>query len=522
MIIHADSLPDGSIIDSDVCIVGAGPVGLQIGRFLMRSGVKVSIAESGEEKPSLRAQDLNIGSQTGRNAGELRDIRIRQFGGTMHVWGGNCRPLDPIDFQTREWVPNSGWPISFSDLHPYFKEAHSLLDLDKYFYTPNESRLISSPRDSDAPFEETLFRLSRFVQGSGSQYLGEYGAFFYNELNERDNLKILLGCNVSQIFLSHDRKSVEELYALSFQGRELHLRAKAFIFCCGGIENARLLLSSQEDISDGIGNEGDSVGRYFMEHPHGLAALIVSGHDDQYQKLRFFSPGFLEGNATVQHRLRLTDKTQRDKKLLNLVFQVNHSSLPPLAPEEHNMYGAIFSKLQEALPAKENLNSYYVVFLAEQFPSRESRVTLGRKKDFFGVPQPHLHWELGDLDFKTVSDGLDLLMKSIFSFPAYHSVNYVASSLADWQVGYGAHHMGTTRMSSSPTDGVVDRNCLIHGLSNGFCAGSSVFPTSGMSNPTLTAMAIALRLGQHLLANLPYMRSVDIAVPPRRPKHLGV
>ena len=98
MIIHADSLPDGSIIDSDVCIVGAGPVGLQIGRFLMRSGVKVSIAESGEEKPSLRAQDLNIGSQTGRNAGELRDIRIRQFGGTMHVWGGNCRPLDPIDF----------------------------------------------------------------------------------------------------------------------------------------------------------------------------------------------------------------------------------------------------------------------------------------------------------------------------------------------------------------------------------------------------------------------------------------
>ena len=519
MIIHTDSLPDGSIIDSDVCIVGAGPVGLQIGRLLTRSGVKVVIAESGEEKPSLRAQDLNIGSQTGRNAGNLRDIRIRQFGGTMHVWGGNCRPLDPIDFQVRDWVPNSGWPISFSDLQPYFKEAHSLLNLDKYTYTPNESHLISSPRDTDAPFEETLFRLSRFVQGSGSQYLGDYGAFFYNELNERGNLKILLGCNVSQIFLSHDKKSVEELYAMSFQGRELHLRAKAYIFCCGGIENARLLLSSQEDMPTGVGNEGDSVGRYFMEHPHGLAALIVSGRDDQYQKLRFCSPGFQQGDATVQHRLRLTDKTQRDKGLLNLVFQIIHTSMKPHVLDH---YKERFSRLQQALPIKENLNGYYVVFLAEQFPSRESRVTLGQERDFFGMPQSNLHWEVGELDFKTVSDGLALLTKEVFPRPDYNSVSCIAKSLADWRVGHGAHHMGTTRMSSSATDGVVDRNCRIHGLSNGFCAGSSVFPTSGMSNPTLTAMAIGLRLGQHLLANLPYMSSVNLTVPPRRPKHLEV
>ena len=519
MILHADSLPDGSIIDSDVCIVGSGPVGLQIGRFLARFGVEVVIAESGEETPSSRAQDLNIGTQSGRNAGNLRDIRIRQFGGTMHVWGGNCRPLDPADFLIRDWVPNSGWPISFADLDPYFKDAHSLLKLDNFTYVPDENWLLNSVRSGEDSFEETLFRLTRFVQGTGDQYLGEYGGFFHDELSKQAQLKVYLGCNVSQIFLSQDKKSVEELYAMSFQGRELHFRAKAFIFCCGGIENARLLLSSQEDIAGGIGNEGDSVGRYFMEHPHGLAALVVSGRDDLYQKLRSFSPGFKDGDATVQHRLRLTDKTQHDKGLLNLVFQIIHTSIKPHVIEH---YQERFSKLQTILPVKENMNGYYVVFLAEQFPSRESRLTLGQETDFFGMPRANLHWEVGELDFKTVWDGLDLLLEEVFARPDYNSVKCIARSLADWKVGHGAHHMGTTRMSNSPADGVVDRNCRIHGLTNGFCAGSSVFSTSGMSNPTLTAMAIGLRLGRHLLANLPFLRPVDLTAPPRRPKHLEV
>jgi hypothetical protein len=376
---------------------------------------------------------------------------------------------------------------------------------------------LHSARYGDSSFEETLFRLSRFVAGTGEQYLGEYSGFFREELNRNSNLKVYLGCNVTQIFLSHDKRSVEQLYAMTFQGRELHLRAKAFIFCCGGIENARLLLASQEDVSSGVGNEGDSVGRYFMEHPHGLAALIVSGRQDVNEKLRYFSPGYSEGDAVVQHRLRLTDRAQRKKELLNLVFQIIHTSIEPKVLHK---YQQRFSELQSSLPIRENLNGYYVVFLAEQVPSRQSRVSLGQETDFFGMPQVKLHWEIDALDYKTVSHGLDLLLSEVFTRPDYNSGSYIARSFSDWFVGYGAHHMGTTRMSASPADGVVDQNCRIHGISNAFCAGSSVFSTSGTSNPTLTAMALGLRLGRHLLANLPFMRPADVAATPRRPKHL--
>ena len=519
MIVHMDSFSNGSIVESDVCIVGAGPIGLQLGRFLSRCGIQVVVVESGEENPSSRIQDLNTGSQSGRNAGELRDIRIRQFGGTMHVWGGNCRPLDPIDFQTRSWVPNSGWPISFADLQPYLREAHDLLKLGEFFYAPKEESFLAGNQFPALHFEETLFRLTRFVRGTGEEFLGDWGGYYYNEISRQNGMKVILGCNVTQIFLSDNKNSISELYALSFQGREMHLRAKAFVFCCGGIENPRLLLASREDLPDGIGNEGDSVGRYFMEHPHGLAALLVCGRDDLQKKLSLFSPGYNDGDAAVQHRFRLTNKAQRERGMLNLVFQVVHKSM---SPEVQDLYEDIFHEMQGALLMKENVNSYYLVFLSEQIPSRSSRVTVSGDTDFFGMPKAHLHWEIGEIDFKTVYEGLQILMKEFFPQPDFNGVSLVAPSSDDWLLGYGAHHMGTTRMSNTSADGVVDRNCRIHGVTNGFCAGSSVFATSGMANPTLTAIALALRLGQHLVANLPFMRPVDRFACPRRPKHLEV
>lgn len=516
MIQHADSLADGSIIDGDVCIVGAGPVGLQIGLALMNAGIKVVIAESGEEGPSTRAQDLNSGTQTGIFAGNLRDIRIRQFGGTMHVWGGNCRPLDPIDFQVRSWVPDSGWPISFADLEPYYRRAHESLQLQEFSYFPAAHRLLTTRTGGD-PFEETLFRLSPCVNGTESACLGDFTKIYENQLRSHSNPRIIIGCNICQIFLSEDKRSIQELYALSFQGKELHFRAKVFIFACGGIENARILLCSQEDMNCGVGNQGDSVGRYFMEHPHGLAALLVSGHQENANALAEFSPGFLQGGTTVQRRLRLTEKAQEDLCLLNIGYQIIDSEI---VPSERELYAEAFSEINKF--SETGSREYYLVFLAEQHPHRSSRVMLCEEKDFFGMPKAHLNWRLSALDHRTVSTSSQLLLESIFARSGFAFFPCVAPQKKDWIVGYGAHHMGTTRMSASPNRGVVDQNCKIHGLSNGFCAGSSVFSTSGMSNPTLTAMAIGLRLARHIIENLSSMKPSASGVAPRRPKHLDV
>jgi len=513
LILHADTIPDGEIVQADVCIVGGGAVGLQMARRLIAAGMQVVIAESGEEEASQRAQDLNIGTQSGRNAGGLRDIRLRQLGGTMHLWGGNCRPLDPIDFRPRDWVPNSGWPLSYADMAPYFEAAHGLLRLEEFTYWPEAPSLVTDPGPAQ-PFEETLFRLTRFVPGTRAPFLGEFSQYHAEELRNSDRLRILVGANVSQIFLTEDRRSVRELYALTFQGRELHLRAKAYVFACGGIETARLLLASREDMPTGIGNQGDSLGRYFMEHPHGLAAFMIA-EKSQVPALRPFSPGIRVGDAVIHRRIRLADHTQRELGLLNMIFQLIAVNMKP---HEQNQYEPHFRALEATVEDAANWQRYYVVFLAEQFPSRDSRVTLGAETDFFGMPRADLNWQVGDLDFKTVSTALSLLGEHVFTAPHFRMKGHIARTTKDWLVGHGAHHLGTTRMSLTPKEGVVDRDCRIHGLSNGFCAGSSVFPTAGMSNPMLTSLAIGLRLARHLESNLPFMPAPDAKQAPRRPR----
>ena len=516
VILHADSIPDGTILEADVCIVGGGAVGLQLARGLLASGLQVIVAESGEEDANARAQDLNIGTRSGRDAGVLRDIRLRQLGGTMHLWGGNCRPLDPIDFQRRDWVPNSGWPLAHADLAPYLEEAHRLLRLEDYAYAPEAPSLLAAP-PAAAAFEETLFRLTRFVPGVSAPFLGEFAGYHGTELRAAANLRIVTGANVSQVFLTWDRRSVRELYALTFQGRELHLRARAYVFACGGIETARLLLASREDMACGVGNAGDSLGRYFMEHPHGLAALLLA-EPGTVPALQPFSPGLLAGDAVVHHRLRLADRTQRGLGLLNMIFQLIAVELKP-HEEEH--YEAAFRAMEATVAEPAGWRRYYVVFLAEQVPARDSRVSLGAATDFFGMPRADLDWRVGELDFRTVATALRLLEEQVFTAPHFRLQPQMAATTArDWVLGYGAHHLGTTRMSSGPATGVVDRDCRIHGLSNGFCAGSSVFSTAGMANPMLTALALSRRLARHLQATLAFLPAPDAGMAPRRPRDL--
>lgn len=515
MIVHADSLPNSSVQEAEVCIVGAGPVGIQIARRLAARGIRVIVAESGEEGPNERAQDLNIGTSSGRWPGPLRDIRMRQLGGTMHLWGGNCRPQDPIDFAARPWVPNSGWPISYADMVPYFEQAHAVLGLGDYRYLPEQPALLGD-LGAACPFEEVLFKLTRFVPGTRTPYLGDFSHYHRDELRAEAGPRFVVGANVCQIFLTEDRRSVESLYALTFQGREVYFRAKAYVFACGGIETARLLLASNDDLACGVGNEGDSVGRYFMEHPHGLAAFLVA-HEAEVERLSWFSPGRRADWGVFQHRLRLTDEMQAREGLLNLSFQLIADRIKP---HEVDRYEPRFQMLLQDVAEPERWRRYFLVFLAEQCPSRESRVTLGSKTDFFGMPQADVRWEVSELDFRTVSSGLRLLREHVFSGPNYRMLPNIASRLSDWLVGHGAHHMGTTRMSNSARDGVVDRDCRIHGLSNGFVAGSSVFATAGMANPMLTSLAIGFRLACHIESNLMFLRPPDASAPLRCPRGL--
>lgn len=201
-----------------------------------------------------------------------------------------------------------------------------------------------------------------------------------------------------------------------------------------------------------------------------------------------------------------------------MIFQLVAERLKPNAAAQ---YDAKFRALQASVPDGDAWHRYYVVFLAEQQPTRESRVRLGTQTDFFGIRQVELDWRVSELDYQTVAQSLALLETQVFCLPQFGLRSYIAGSLEKWRVGHGAHHLGTTRMSASSRDGVVDAQCRIHGLANAYCAGSSVFPTAGMSNPMLTSLAVALRIADHLVTVLPELTAVSRAEATRRPVVMG-
>jgi choline dehydrogenase-like flavoprotein len=205
---------------------------------------------------------------------------------------------------------------------------------------------------------------------------------------------------------------------------------------------------------------------------------------------------------------------QRRLRLLNLSFQLVATGV---VPTEQDRYAADFARLETSVEDPAQWHRYYIIFLSEQAPSRDSRVTLGAEEDFFGLPRPDLCWRVGQQDYDTVRTALDLLRTEVFDRPEFRMERRIAAKLEDWVIGYGAHHIGTARMSRSAQDGVVDRDCRIHGLANGFCAGSAVFATAGMANPVLASIALAMRLGDHLVARLPSLPPAETAGQMRRP-----
>jgi choline dehydrogenase-like flavoprotein len=150
---------------------------------------------------------------------------------------------------------------------------------------------------------------------------------------------------------------------------------------------------------------------------------------------------------------------------------------------------------------KSKANLYSVDFYAEQQPNPASRVTLDNAAlDALGMPRLHIDWRYSAGDVDTVGRAMELLTDE-FARTGVGTLQYDPQEVETEITRDGAlggHHIGTTRMGSNPRDSVVDVNCRVHGVSNLFIASSATFPTSGQANPTLTLVALSLRLAEHL------------------------
>jgi choline dehydrogenase-like flavoprotein len=493
----ARQLESGARIETDLCIVGAGAAGVAIARELVGSEVDVCVLESGGLEPDVETQSLYEGVSAGRDY-DLVGSRMRFFGGSTNHWEGACRPLDPIDFETRQAVPRSGWPLERAHLAPYYARAHRLLglgpaDYDGALWLDDEHH----PWPLDGGFVPTIFQRNPVRMGQ----------VYRQELADARNVRVLLRANAVEIALRRSGRGLEAIRCRCLGGPAFSVKAKRYVLACGGIENARLLLASNAIPPSGVGNGHGLVGRFFMEHPHvhEEAVLLASPAlpDISFYRLH-------PSNGTnVRGFLQTTRQLLEREGILNFLVtpwrshekgwkrQLRRSALVV------SLHRAIAETDAAAAPQRARPRLLAFSVRTEQAPNPQSRVTLDAERDALGVPRSRLDWQLQAIDLRTLRRSLELTAAAVGAA----QLGRVRLSLEPgdtWpeSMEFASHHIGTTRMHHDPARGVVDAHCRVHDVPDLFVAGSSVFPTAGASNPTLTIVALALRLADHLRAEL--------------------
>ncbi|MDX2428160.1 MAG: GMC oxidoreductase [Xanthomonadales bacterium] len=528
MLIDLEAATDDTLLDIEVCIVGAGAAGVALARDLMKAGRDVCLLEAGGMDYDEQTQSLTKGNITGMEYYELDHSRLRFFGGTTNIWGGRCIPLDRIDFEKRDWVPHSGWPITLDDLQPFYKIAHDSLELGDYDYeSGNWGKLELSPIDFDP--EKISHRFWRF-----DEVRERFNSRRSDDLVKAKNVQIVLHANLVALQATENASAITHLDAKSLGGRKLQVRARHFVLACGGIENARLLLMSDSIETHGVGNQFDQVGRYFMEHPHGRLAHIETKDPAFFWAL--YRKRFSAVDVPLTPALVIPPSLQRELGILNsgatfdlqkdpskgariskrVYMKVKHDLSPNKSARRlwqawrgsQNWLQRHVSMPLLRFGVKMNRMSLYVMARAEQAPNPDSRVHLSAEKDALGCPRADLDWRLCALDKETMLQFGKTLQGEFnrLGLGKVTTSDWLEDGQLQWPVDAtvgnhpigGYHHMGTTRMSTSARNGVVDANCTVHGYHNLHIAGSSVFTTGGWANPTLTLLALTHRLGVHL------------------------
>ena len=500
------------MIACDLCIVGAGAAGITIALELIEAGLDVLVLESGGLEFDPAVQALARGRSIGAASDALDAARLRFFGGSTNHWGGFCRPFDPVDFAVRPWVPDSGWPIERADLDPFYTRAAAMLDL------ADDDFSVARWRDALPPlFGGPLFegRLEPVVyQLSPPTRMGEK---YRGALERARDVRVMLHANLLRIGLHPGRRRVMRLDVGTLEGGRFGVTPAAVVLATGGIENARLLLASRDVERNGVGNGHDLVGRYFMDHPsHHAATLLLNAPSDDARRplMRPVFPyatlredvareeGLLRFMTTMHVGDELFDEPQGYVALREIGRAILRREWPAdltgrLASLAADLDGAAEHGFRRFFGRSGTL---HLRIHPEVAPNRESRVTLGDETDALGMPRPVLDWRLGELDRHTIRRGLSIVgaeagrtgIGRLRIEPWMLEDPFAVPGIGSW------HHVGTTRMHDDPRCGVVDREGRVHGLDNLFVAGSSVFPTEGFANPTLTIVALALRLADHL------------------------
>jgi choline dehydrogenase-like flavoprotein len=546
MIDDALEMGTGEVVSAEICIAGAGAAGITLALELAASGLTVLLLESGGMKAETQTQRLYEGEVADERLHSLpHRYRQRRFGGSTTIWGGRCVPFDEIDFEARDYIPGSGWPIDLATLLPFYPRANELCEAGDFQYRAADAFQPPLP-----PMIEG-FRSDHFSTDSLERFScpTDFGARYGEQLRNAANVRVLLHANVTTIKFHPNGEAVESVLVRTLTGKQFTVRASCFVLAAGGLEVARLLLANRDTWPHGIGNDHDVVGRYYMCHIAGtVGTLKQSGGTDRVRH------GYdVTGDGIYcRRRIALTAQTQRQLQIGNFIGRLHHPRITDPAhrtavlsalqlakglisyeygkrlhgeertsmrtwmthmgnvlrgPHEvlafghHMLRDRILAKRKfPSIIVKSTAGHYSLDFHAEQEPSASSRVNITMQRDELGLARLLVDWCYTQGDVQTVRKAVQLFAQDIaqsgigvFEYDP-HTIELEMSRYG----AYGGHHLGTARMGADRRTSVVNSDCRIHGVRNLYVAGGAVFPTSSQANPTLTIVALALRLANHL------------------------
>ncbi|MBW8708993.1 MAG: GMC family oxidoreductase [Alphaproteobacteria bacterium] len=493
-LIDARTLAPGTHLQPDLAIIGGGPAGIALALALAGSKLDILLLESGGLNFDPAIQKMYSGAESGVRYAPLDAGRLRQLGGGSNHWGGYCRPMDEIDFEARDWVPHSGWPFSRKALEPYFPRAQALVEAGPWIY--------DQKGDADNAAEGSVLPLTggglytswfQFSKMRGDILPTQFGNRYKDDLVRAPNIKPLLHANVTAIRLAPDAKQVTQLDVATLTGKHFTVKPRYTVLACGGIENVRLLLASNDVMKTGIGNQNDLVGRFFADNPipRDVATLVSFAGP----LAPFYGANQTLADGTIMRAtFATTARFCRAAKVAGSLSTIEQ----PVELDETGKAAVITTAIALGVDAS-NARAYSLGCGMELMPDPERRLTLSGQKDALGLPRLKLDMRIADEDFARFRRTLSELGRQLLASKA-GMLKILCNKREDWmtRMDWGHHHLGTTRMSSDPKQGVVDADGLVHGMGNLYIAGSSTFPSYSASNPTLNLLALTLRLGDHL------------------------
>ena len=499
---------------SDVCVIGAGAAGLMLASELTRLGKRVLLLEGGGlRRWERKSQALNKSNIVGLPFAGAHSGRFRNFGGSTSAWAGQILKLEDIDFQTRDWVPGSGWPISKAELDPYYAQAVKMEGADG---------LLQDDKQVWQALGADHAEVAQALSISFSRYCPErkFAKLFEAPMRSDPRMLVVLHANACELFFDENGQNIVSVRCRTVTGIERHFSSKSFVLCLGGIESSRFLLNQ----TIAPWNEFGLVGQHFHDHVHCFAADVIGATLDEPKWP--YGPWRIEGKYLP--KINLSSSAQERLKTLNVsgmieydtgVFQALRTAVlllaGPLSAVELRKLGQLVPMvpaiLLEHFLTKKNPN--YILPRAklklsvytEQAPLSASRISLSDKRDAIGLRRCNIDWRISAEELHTIRTYVEIAKQAfeekgiarIVPDPALNDDHEVMVNCRDC-----FHHMGGTRMASTASKGVVDTDLKLFGTRNAYVCSTSVFPTSGFASPTHTLIALAGRLASHLNSHI--------------------